>query len=70
MDEKASLSLEKQLAIVSDADSSMKPEYVAHNHMVIAKKGNEENWDDLESDQLLDESIIGNTNNQWWDFWS
>ncbi|XP_071697757.1 homeobox-leucine zipper protein ATHB-7-like [Rutidosis leptorrhynchoides] len=69
-DEKASLSMEKGLCIVSDADSDMKLEYVAHNDMVVAENRNEENWDDLESHQLLNESIIGNTSNQWLDFWS
>ncbi|KAI7751852.1 hypothetical protein M8C21_023237 [Ambrosia artemisiifolia] len=47
---------------VSDADSSMKPEHTEHEMENI----NEDKWDDLECDQLLD----GVTSNQWLDFWS
>ncbi|KAI3694010.1 hypothetical protein L1987_76968 [Smallanthus sonchifolius] len=43
---------------VSDADSSLKQEYVEHDHT--------DNWDDLECDHLLDED----TNNKWLEFWS
>ncbi|KAI7737239.1 hypothetical protein M8C21_012126 [Ambrosia artemisiifolia] len=50
---------------VSDADSSMKPEYIedekSNINMVFV-----ENWDDLKCDQLLDDD----TSNQWWDLWS
>ncbi|KAM0015981.1 putative transcription factor homeobox-WOX family [Helianthus debilis subsp. tardiflorus] len=46
----------------SDADSSMKPEYVEHD----MEKINGDKWDDLECDQLLDED----TSNQWLNFWS
>ncbi|GJT55774.1 homeobox-leucine zipper protein ATHB-12-like protein [Tanacetum coccineum] len=68
MEEKVS---EKGLGNVSDADSSMKQEYPEHNMLVVdmLEKANEDNWEDLESDQLLNEATIGDTSNQWWDVW-
>nr|GFB55335.1 homeobox-leucine zipper protein ATHB-12-like [Tanacetum cinerariifolium] len=69
MEEKVS---EKGLGNVSDADSSMKQEYPEHNSMLVVdtlEKANEDNWEDLESDQLLYEATIGDTSNQWWDVW-
>ncbi|PWA35718.1 HD-ZIP protein [Artemisia annua] len=64
---------EKGLGNVSDADSSMKQEYPEHNNSMLVvdmlDKANEDNWEDLESDQLLNEAAIGDTSNQWWDVW-
>ncbi|XP_076955722.1 homeobox-leucine zipper protein ATHB-12-like [Bidens hawaiensis] len=57
---------------VSDADSSMKTEYIEeydHNNMnmvFVESCRNADNWDDLQCDQLLDDD----TSNEWWDLWS
>ncbi|XP_076957426.1 homeobox-leucine zipper protein HOX22-like [Bidens hawaiensis] len=57
---------------VSDADSSMKTEYIEEydNNMnmfnFVESCRNADNWDDLQCDRLLDDDAC----NEWWDLWS
>lgn len=71
---------EHGVGILSDDDSSIKPEYFGLNdesdllNMVEVDLGDgsltsTEDWDNLKSNGLLDQSK-SSSSYQWWDFWS